>query len=101
MPITAISVVDSEGPVIGNAHIFIHHDPVANTAVPDRILEANMLGKADVRLPGGFYDVCVMSSAFTPMCRKVVLRDHEAKVKFRLSASPEVLEQNGDSFPTH
>lgn len=95
-----INVVDSEGAVIGKAHIFIHRDPVASTAVPDRTFDADTLGKADVTLPGGFYDVCVMSAAFTPSCRKVVLHDRDANVKFRLSASPEVLEQNGDSFPT-
>jgi hypothetical protein len=95
-----ISVVDSEGAVIGRAHIFAHRDPVASAAVPDKILDANNLGHAELNLPTGIYDVCVMSAAFTPQCRKVVLREKDADVRFRLSAANEVLEQSGDSFPT-
>jgi hypothetical protein len=38
-----INVVDSEGAVIGRAHIFAHRDPVASAAVPDKILDADSL----------------------------------------------------------
>jgi hypothetical protein len=95
-----ISVFDSEGAVIGKAHLFVHRDPIATTTVPDGTLDADTNGRLEVALPNGFYDVCVMSPAFTPTCRKLIVRSQDVDMKFRLSASPEVLEQIGDKFPT-
>lgn len=95
-----VSVIDSEGVVIGKAHLFIHRDPSATETVPDRTLDTDANGTLELALPDGFYDVCVMSPAFTPACRKLVVRKHDAALKFRLSPSPEVLEQQGDKFPT-
>jgi hypothetical protein len=93
-----ITVIDSEGTEIGKTHLFVHRDPAATNQVPDRTLETDPHGKIAIKLPSGFYDVCAMASAFTPVCRKVVLREHDADIKFQLSASPEVLEQIGDKF---
>ena len=95
-----ITVIDSEGAVIGKAHLFIHRDPSATAAAPDRTLDADSNGILELALPDGFYDVCVMSPAFTPKCRKLVVRERDTELKFRLSPSPEVLEQQGDKFPT-
>ena len=62
-----ITVTDSEGAVIGSAHIFVHRDPLATAAIPDRIMDADKDGKLELALAEGYYDVCVMSPAFTPM----------------------------------
>jgi hypothetical protein len=93
-----ISVVDSEGAEIGKAHFFVHRDPSATAAVPDRILDADASGRLELDLPDGFYDVCVMSAAFTPQCRKLVIRKHDTEMSFRLYPSREVLEQQADRF---
>ena len=66
--------------------------------MPDRILDADVHGVLSLDAPDGFYDVCAMSPAFAPACRKVVIRDRDTNVKFRLAVSPEVLEQNGERF---
>lgn len=90
-----ILVIDSaEGAPIGKAHVFVHRDPSATAAVPDRTVDADANGKLEVALPDGFYDVCAMSAAFTPTCRKLVIRKHDVALEFRLSPSPEVLEQS-------
>ena len=94
-----IAVVDSEGAEIGKAHVFVHRDPIATSAFPDRILDADAHGRFELSASNGFYDVCVMASAFTPMCRKLVIGAHDTQLQFKLSASPEVLKQTGDSFP--
>jgi len=96
----SIRVIDSEGAVVGKAHLFVHRDPSATASIPDRILDADTQGRLELILPESFYDVCVMSAAFTPQCRKVLVRDHHIELKFVLSASPEVLEEQGDRFPT-
>ena len=93
-----IVVVDSEGAEIGRAHILIHRDPVTTSALPDRILDADVHGVLSLSVPDGFYDVCAMSSAFAPACRKVAIRNRYTDVKFRLAVSPEVLDQIGDRF---
>jgi hypothetical protein len=99
-----INVVDPLGAVIGHALFFVHHDPAGTTtatsAVPDRILNANENGELELPVPDGFYDVCVMSPAFTPTCRKLIIRGHDTALKFQLSVSSEVSELLGDKLPT-
>ena len=90
-------VVDSAGAELGKAHILVHSDG-ASRERPDRLLDADAHGKLTLSLPEGNYDVCVMSTAFTPTCRKVVLRGRDLSVRFKLSVSPEVMEQVGDTF---
>ncbi len=99
-----ISVVDSQGAVIGRAFFFVHHDPAGTTtatsAIPDRTLNANDEGVLELAVHDGFYDVCVMSPAFTPTCRKLIIRGHDLALKFQLGVSPEVSELLGDKVPT-
>jgi hypothetical protein len=95
-----ITVTDSQGAVIGLAHIFVHRDPLATALIPDLILDADKDGKLELLLHDGNYDLCVMSPAFTPTCRKLVVRKNDLSSKFRLRPSPEVLEQTGDKFST-
>jgi hypothetical protein len=99
-----ISVFDPLGAVIGKALLFVHHDPAGTTSaastVPDRTLNADKNGVVELALPDGFFDVCVMSPAFAPTCRKLTVRGHDTTLTFRLTLSPEVTELLGDKFPT-
>ena len=93
-----ISVSDELGAVINNSEIWIHRDAVNGSYPFNKTLSVDQNGQLNVDLAGGFYDVCVVSSAFTPRCRKLRLRDRDRALKFRLSASPEVLKETADSF---
>lgn len=95
-------VLDSLGAPIGRARILLHFDPAGQEKVPPRAdvaLETNAAGGFGVELQSGFYDVCVFSTAFTPDCRKVLVRSgdtllHDTKMK----VDPLISKHLGDTF---
>ncbi len=95
-------VLDSEGAVIKGAHLLFHPD-ASGQAKPairsDVMRESDAAGRFEVQLDPGFYDVCVMATAFTPECKKVLIVSGEAIQRdARLKADPLVMRQLGDKF---
>jgi hypothetical protein len=95
-------VVDSEGAVIKGAHLLFHPDPSGQNKPASRsdvMRETDAAGRFDVQLEPGFHDVCVMATAFSPECRKVLVTgggtiQHDAQLK----ADPLVMRHLGDTF---
>jgi hypothetical protein len=97
-----IVVVDSEGAEVGKAHAILHADsPAVDPVFPDRILDMDVHEKINLSVPDGFYDLCIMSSGFSPACRKILMQGHDAKFVLRLKVSGEMVEHLGDNFPIH
>jgi hypothetical protein len=95
-------VLDSEGAVIKGAHLLFHPD-ASGQAKPairsDVMRESDTAGRFEVQLEPGFYDVCVMATAFTPECKKVLIVDGNAiQHDARLKADPLVMQHLGDKF---
>lgn len=88
-------VRDSEGAVIPNAHVIVHWDPSGSSYLKDNLgIKQDMAATSDskgqfsLELPGGFYDVFVTATAFSPHCEKLRLRGKETKtfeVKLKVS----------------
>jgi len=110
-PLTALSgektkltgiVADSEGAAIRNAFVVVRPDfagSMDSNEPETHTLRSDKDGQFESSLDRGIYDVCVMATAFTPECRKIHIAAAPSGVlKFRLKASPVVVEQLGDSF---
>ena len=90
------------GAVIKGAHLLFHPDPSGQSKPAirsDVMRETDAAGRFDVQLEPGFYDVCVMATAFTPQCRKVLVTNggtiqHDAQMK----ADALVMQHLGDTF---
>jgi len=84
------------------AHVIVHEDGSgrqAPRATVDVTLRSDERGRFSVPLEPGFYDVCIMAQAFTPDCRKVLLKHQQTTdVKVRLKIDPQVIKQLGDRF---
>lgn len=95
-------VTDSEGAVINGAHLLFHPDPSGQSNPSSRsdvMRESDAMGRFEVHLEPGFYDVCVMATAFTAECKKVLVTSgktirHDAQ----LQADPLVMQHIGDTF---
>ncbi|HYV64047.1 MAG TPA: carboxypeptidase-like regulatory domain-containing protein [Bryobacteraceae bacterium] len=103
------TVNDSEGASIGGATILIRWDS-SGSAVglktnigikEDVVLRSGPDGTFSVQLPPGFYDVFISSMAFTPVCRKIRIRDG-GTVTFnpRLPIDALVSEELGTKYPS-
>lgn len=96
------SVMDSEGAIIKNAHLVFHRDFSGQNkpaAYPDVTRETDASGRFSVQLEPGFYDVCIMATAFAPECRKVLVtsgetREHNAQLK----VDALIVQHLGDTF---
>lgn len=95
-------VLDSEGAVIEGAHLLLHSDPSGQNrpaARSDVMRETDAAGLFDVQLEPGFYDVCVMATAFTPDCHKIFITNGKTiPYDARLKADPLVIQHLGDTF---
>ena len=61
--------------------------------------ESDAAGRFEVRLEPGFYDVCVMATAFAPECKKVLVVNGAAiQYDARLKADPLIMQHLGDKF---
>lgn len=60
--------------------------------------ETDLHGDAQEQIEDGFYDVCVMSIAFDPQCRKIRIIGKDRTERFRLKVSPIVEREIGDKF---
>ncbi|HUL73281.1 MAG TPA: carboxypeptidase-like regulatory domain-containing protein [Vicinamibacterales bacterium] len=95
-------VSDELGTAIKNAHVLFHYDPAGETkqvARPDVAVDTDVAGRFEIELEPGFYDVCIMATAFTPDCRKILVTSgrvvqHDAKLK----VDPLVTRHIGDRF---
>jgi hypothetical protein len=95
-------VLDSEGAVIKGAHLLFHLDssgqnkPVSRS---DMARKTDAAGRFDIQLEPGFYDVCVMATAFTPECRKVLVTTGKAILwDTQLKMDALVIQHLGDKF---
>ena len=96
-------VSDSEGAAIKGAHVLFHLDPSGQTkSAPtvDIVRETDVNGHFNVQLEPGFYDVCIMATAFTPECRKLLVSKDggHTQSNARLNADPLVIKHLGDTF---
>lgn len=80
------TVRDSEGAVISKAYVVVHWDPSGSNYLKDNLglkqditATTDSNGRFSLDLPPGFYDVFVTATAFSPHCKKVRLKDKEAK----------------------
>ena len=100
-PVTAQSasnlegkVTDTVGATIPGAFVVVHPDTAGLSSSDKRetktlLTDAN--GTFGLIVRPGFYDVCVMASAFMPECRKINVKVSQlASPRFRLRVSPEV-----------
>ena len=77
------TVTDVAGAAIADAVVVIHWDSSGSTVglhsnvgiKEDIVVRTSANGGFSVKLPPGFYDVFVSAMAFTPVCRKVRIRD--------------------------
>ena len=85
---------DTVGATISSAHVIVHMDNIARMAqgVPgDVVPKVDTHGRFSLQLSAGFYDVCVMADAFTPVCEKVHVRPGKtATCDFRIKVDPDV-----------
>ena len=62
----------------------------------DVALTTGQTGEFETDLPPGFYDLFVSATAFSPVCRKIRLKDiAHPPVDFRLKADPLVTKELG------
>ena len=96
------AVVDSEGAAIAMAHIVVHEDGTGRASeltAPDVILQSDKRGQFSAEVEPGFYDVCVMAQAFTPHCRKVLVRENQTtNLKIQLEIDLEVIGKVVDKY---
>jgi hypothetical protein len=77
------TVTDEAGASISVAVVLIHWDSsgssvglLSNVGIKeDATVRTGTDGSFSIDLPSGFYDVFVSSPAFTPVCRKIRIRD--------------------------
>lgn len=95
-------VSDSEGAAIEGAHLVFHLDPsggAKSAPAPDVVRETDVMGRFSVQLEPAFYDVCVMATAFTPQCSKILVpKEGDIRHDARLKADPLVTRHLGDRF---
>jgi hypothetical protein len=95
-------VNDSEGAAIKKAHVLFHPDASGRDHPESRsevTCETNATGQFEVELEPGFYDVCVMATAFTPVCTKtLVTQGQPVNYDARLKADPLITQYFGDTF---
>ena len=100
-------ITDSEGAAIRKAHIFVHWDQSgahvgleSNVGVKqDLTLETDEKGQFTVDLSPGFYDVFVSATAFSPDCRKILVKPGETAIyNAKLNMDPVVAKEIGDKF---
>jgi hypothetical protein len=93
-------VLDNVGAVIVDAHVIVHADRIGESsqAIQDDIIpKLDNLGRFSVQLRPGFFDVCVMDDAFTPVCQKILVRSGDTITrKMRLRVDPEVAKRLAD-----
>ena len=99
-----IHVIDSEGAVMGKAHVTIRPDasgrqqPSRATA---RATNADETGRLTSELEAGFFDICVMADAFMPSCQKVrVVAGGTKSITIQMKVDLDVIREIGDTFPT-
>ena len=95
-------ISDSEGAAIKDAHLLFHPDRAGqNEKVPrqDKVRETDEAGHFDVHLEPGFWDVCVMATAFTAKCRKILVSEGGVvQHDVQLTVDPLVTQHLGDIF---
>lgn len=95
-------ITDSEGAAIKGAHLLFHLDPSGRTKPAmsaDIVRETDTTGHFDVQLEPGFYDMCVMATAFTPECGKILsTKEGDIQHDVRLNADPLVIKHLADRF---
>jgi len=96
-------VVDSEGASIRNAHVVVHADFSGRRTIrgneSDTVIDADAEGHFGLQLQPGFYDMCVMADAFSPVCRKLFVNTSGIlRPRVQLKADPEVMKRLGDVF---
>jgi Carboxypeptidase regulatory-like domain len=95
-------VSDSEGAAIKGAHVLFHPDPSGQgrwMSRPDVTRETDAVGRFDIQLEPGFYDICVMATAFTPECKKILVTNGSTlQHDIQLKADPLVVQHLGDRF---
>lgn len=96
------TVSDSGGSAIKEAHVIFHADPAGRgrqKTVPDQSQDTDAMGQFNMELQPGFYDVCVMATAFAPVCKKVLVIDSKTSVhNVSLGPDPLVSEHLADTF---
>jgi hypothetical protein len=93
-------VVDSGGAAI-EARLLFHYDPSGQAQpviLPDVVRETGRDGHFDVQLDPGFYDMCILAPAFTPECRKILVKEATIEQDITMKADPLVIQQIGDRF---
>lgn len=96
-------VTDSEGTAINGAEVLFHLDPSGGGAKSaphvNAFRQTDAKGSFEIQLKPGFYDLCVMASAFTPECSKILVTNEKTtQYDFRLNASPLIVKHLGDQF---
>jgi hypothetical protein len=101
-------VADPKGAGIGGAFVLIHWDPAGSSVGlktnqgigADLRIVADHSGHFRAEVPPGFYDILATSSAFSPSCAKVRLRNGKTTTnqRFTLKADPLVTAELGDTF---
>lgn len=95
-------ITDSEGAAIKGAEVLFHLDPSGNAKPSpsvDVFRKTNATGGFEIQLTPGFYDVCIMATAFTPECSKILVnKENQTDHDVHLNASPLVIKHLGDRF---
>lgn len=98
------TIKDPVGAFIARAFVVVHPDTAGLPSIDNRdtvTLTSDAKGSFTLDVKPGFYDVCVMASAFTPQCKKVQVKEGKISSQtFILRISPLVEKQIADTFPS-
>ncbi|HET8667850.1 MAG TPA: carboxypeptidase-like regulatory domain-containing protein [Terriglobales bacterium] len=98
-------VRDSVGAVIPNADVFVHW----NLGLPngprspkskDLRVTTDKLGLYSAVVTPGYYDVCVHSTTFSPVCTTLKVEQRSATYNPQLKVNPLIGSEIGDVVPT-
>ena len=92
-----VSVNDSEGAVIGGAHVHVYRDEMFGHPF-EQTFVADALGAAHFSVIDGWYDICVMRGAFIPQCKEIHIDGKDFSVPFSMSVSAAMAKAIGDTF---
>jgi hypothetical protein len=95
------TVLDSEGAVIEHAFVYVLKDGKTSDELIWRG-KSKALGKIELRLEPGFYDVFISFVGFSPSCTKIrVRKGSSTNFRIRMKPNREWTEEYGDVVEAH
>lgn len=94
--ICKIEATDISGAAIAHANVTVYGGALSSPKMQQ--IQTDSHGAAEAQVQDGFYDICVMSIAFDPQCRKIRVLGKDRTETFKLKVSAIVEREIGDKF---